>query len=90
MAMSLKKITAIAVGGAMVASTLATGVAAAEVVTLGDIDEFMKNVVKDGKPNVDIVVGSKGAAMDVVAAADIAAKIGSMCYKDVKIEDGLA
>ncbi|HIP91200.1 MAG TPA: S-layer protein [Methanothermococcus okinawensis] len=92
MAMSLKKITAIAVGGAMVASTLATGVAAAEVVKVneGDIKEFMKNVVKDGKPNVDIVVGSKGAAMDVVAAADIAAKIGSMCYKDVKIEDGLA
>ncbi|HIQ32988.1 MAG TPA: S-layer protein [Methanothermococcus okinawensis] len=89
MAMSLKKITAIAVGGAMVASTLASGVAA-ETVVIGDVDEFMKNVVKDGKPNVDIVVGSKAAAMDVVAAADIAAKIGSMCYKEATIEDGLA
>ncbi|GBF36204.1 S-layer protein [Methanofervidicoccus abyssi] len=89
MAMSLKKITAIAVGGAMVASALASGVAA-NVVTVGDIKEFMKNVVKDGEPNVDIVVGSKAAAMDVVSAADIAAKIGSMCYKDVSIEDGSA
>ncbi|MBW9223390.1 S-layer protein [Methanothermococcus sp. SCGC AD-155-E23] len=87
MAMSLKKITAIAVGGAMVASTLASGVAA-ETVVIGDVKEFMKNVVVDGKPNVDIVVGSKAAAMDVVSAADIAAKIGSMCYKDVVIEDG--
>ncbi|HIP15877.1 MAG TPA: S-layer protein, partial [Methanothermococcus okinawensis] len=90
MAMSLKKITAIAVGGAMVASALASGVVAANVVTIGDIKEFMKNVVVDGKPNVDIVVGSKAAAMDVVSAADIAAKIGSMCYKDVNIEDGSA
>ena len=89
MAMSLKKITAIAVGGAMVASTLASGVAA-ETVVIGDVKEFMKNVVKDGKPNVDIVVGSKAAAMDVVAAADIAAKIGSMCYKDTTVEEGSA
>ncbi|AXI25477.1 S-layer protein [Methanofervidicoccus sp. A16] len=87
MAMSLKKITAIAVGGAMVASTLASGVAAS-VVTIGDVEGFMKNVVKDGQPNVEIVVGSKAAAMDVVSAADIAAKIGSMCYKDATIEDG--
>ena len=89
MAMSLKKITAIAVGGAMVASTLASGVAAATV-TVGDIEGFMKNVVKDGEPNVEIVVGSKAAAMDVVSAADIAAKIGSMCYKEATIEDGSA
>jgi len=92
MAMSLKKITAIAVGGAMVASTLASGVVAGEVVeiTKGDIAEFVKNIVKDGEPNVEIVVGSKAAAEDVVSAADIAAWVGSMCYRDATVEDGLA
>ncbi|WP_281109937.1 S-layer protein, partial [Methanothermococcus thermolithotrophicus] len=55
--MSLKKIGAIAVGGAMVASALASGVMAAT--TSGDVAGFMKNAIKeDGTPNVDIVVGS--------------------------------
>ena len=80
--MSLKKIGAIAVGGAMVASALASGAMAAT--TSGDVAGFMKDTVKDGQPNVDIVVGSNAAAMDVVSAADIAAKIGAMCYKEIK------
>ena len=88
MAMSLKKIGAIAVGGAMVASALASGAMAAT--TSGDVAGFMKDTVKDGQPNVDIVVGSNAAAMDVVSAADIAAKIGAMCYKDAVVEDGKA
>ncbi|AEF97286.1 S-layer protein [Methanotorris igneus] len=88
MAMSLKKIGAIAVGGAMVASALASGVMAAT--TIGDVAGFMKNAVKDGQPNVEIVVGSGAATMDVVSAADIAAKIGSMCYKTGAVEDGKA
>ena len=89
MAMSLKKIGAIAVGGAMVASALASGAMAAAT-TSGDVAGFMKNVVKDGQPNVDIVVGSNAAAMDVVSAANIAAKIGSMCYKEGAVTDGSA
>lgn len=89
MAMSLKKIGAIAVGGAMVASALASGAMAAAT-TSGDVAGFMDNVVKDGTPNVNIVVGSNAAAMDVVSAADIAAKIGSMCYKTGAVEDGSA
>lgn len=89
MAMSLKKIGAIAVGGAMVASALASGVMAAT--TSGDVAGFMKNAIKeDGTPNVDIVVGSGAAAMDVVSAADVAAKIGSMAYKTGAVEDGSA
>lgn len=89
MAMSLKKIGAIAVGGAMVASALASGVMAAT--TSGDVAGFMKNAIKeDGTPNVDIVVGSGAAAMDVVSAADVAAKIGSMAYKTGAVEDGRA
>ncbi|EHP83397.1 S-layer protein [Methanotorris formicicus] len=86
MAMSLKKIGAIAVGGAMVASALASGVMAVEV--SGDVKSF--KFVEDGKPAVDIVVGSNAAAMDVVSAADIAAKIGSMCYKEGTVKDGSA
>jgi len=89
MAMSLKKIGAIVVGGAMVASALASGAMAAAT-TSGNVAGFMDNVVKDGQPNVDIVVGSNAAAMDVVSAADIAAKIGSMCYKEGTVEDGSA
>ncbi|MBW9221511.1 S-layer protein [Methanothermococcus sp. SCGC AD-155-C09] len=86
MAMSLKKIGAIAIGGAMVATTLASGAMAATAV--GDVEGFMDKVVKDGQPNVEIVVGSNAAAMDVVSASDIAAKIGSMCYKEGAVEDG--
>ncbi|WP_292461086.1 S-layer protein [Methanothermococcus sp.] len=89
MAMSLKKIGAMAIGGAMVASALASGVMAAAT-TSGDVAGFMKNAVEDGQPNVDIVVGSNAAAMDVVSAADVAAKIGSMCYKTGAVTDGSA
>ena len=88
MAMSLKKIGAIAVGGAMVASALASGAMAAT--TSGDVSAFMKDAVKDGQPNVNIVVGENAATSDVVSASDIAAKIGSMCYKTGTVEDGSA
>ena len=90
MAMSLKKIGAIAVGGAMVASALASGVAA-EVVKLGDTDALKDILVKDGQPNCYVVVGANApSTMDVVSAADIAAKIGSLCYKEGAVEDGSA
>jgi len=89
MAMSLKKIGAIAAGGVMVASALASGAMAAAT-TSGDVAGFMANAVKNGVPNVDIVVGSNAAAMDVVSAADIAAKIGSMCYTTGTVNGGTA
>jgi S-layer protein (TIGR01564 family) len=88
MAMSMKKIGAIAVGGAMVASALATGAFAAEKV--GDVDAFAADVVADGNANVDIVVGSNAAALDVVSAANIAAKIGSLMFTEGTVEDGAA
>ncbi|CAF29939.1 S-layer protein [Methanococcus maripaludis] len=88
MAMSMKKIGAIAVGGAMVASALATGAFAAEKV--GDVDAFAADVVADGNANVDIVVGSNAAALDVVSAANVAAKIGSLMFKEGTVEDGSA
>ena len=92
MAMSLKKIGAIAVGGAMVATALASGVAA-EVTTSGftDYKELKDILVKDGQPNCYVVVGANApSTMDVVSAADIAAKIGSLCYKEGTVEDGSA
>jgi len=92
MAMSLKKIGAIAVGGAMVATALASGVAA-EVTTSGfsDYKELKDILVKDGQPNCYVVVGADApSTMDVVSAADIAAQIGSLCYKEGKVEDGSA
>lgn len=84
----MKKIGAIAVGGAMVASALATGAFAAEKV--GDVDAFAADVVADGNANVDIVVGSNAAALDVVSAANIAAKIGSLMFTEGTVEDGAA
>ncbi|AAL81523.1 S-layer protein [Pyrococcus furiosus DSM 3638] len=82
--MKVKKIAALAVGAAVAGATL--GFASAQ----GEVPEIPKDFfVKDGKPNVKIVVGSEGAAMDVVSAADIAAAIGSLLYteKDVEVTD---
>ncbi|CAB3290118.1 S-layer protein [Methanocaldococcus lauensis] len=91
MAMSLKKIGAIAIGGAMVATALASGVAADVNVVGGDIKDIKDIVVKDGQPNCYVVVGANApSTMDVVSAADIAAKIGSLCYKEGTVEDGSA
>ncbi len=91
MAMSLKKIGAIAVGGAMVATALASGVAAVTTLGFSDYKELKDILVKDGQPNCYVVVGANApSTMDVVSAADIAAKIGSLCYKKGTVEDGSA
>ncbi|WP_457612311.1 S-layer protein [Methanocaldococcus sp.] len=88
MAMSLKKIGALAVGGAMVATALASGVSA-EVTIIGSVTKDI--FVKNGQPNCYIVVGANApSTMDVVSAADIAATIGSLCYKETTVEDGKA
>lgn len=47
--------------------------------------------VKDGAPNVKIVVGSNAAAMDVASAADIAVALGSMLYTSEEVQaDGVS
>ncbi|AIU70131.1 hypothetical protein TEU_07190 [Thermococcus eurythermalis] len=82
--MKVKKIAALAVGAAMVGATV--GFASAQPT----VPEIPKDFfVKNGEPNVKIVVGSQGAALDVASAADIAVAIGSMLYteKDVKVTD---
>ncbi|MBP2143687.1 S-layer protein (TIGR01564 family) [Methanococcus voltae] len=86
MAMSLKKIGAIAAGSAMVASALATGVFAVE--KIGDVEGF--KVIDNGEPTADIVVGSTAAAADVVSAANVAAKVGSMMFKEGESSTGSA
>ncbi|ADG13715.1 S-layer protein [Methanocaldococcus infernus ME] len=88
MAMSLKKIGAIAVGGAMVATALASGVSA-EVTVIGEVSKDI--FVKDGQPNCYVVVGANApSTMDVVSAADVAAAIGSLCYKESTVDTGKA
>ena len=77
--MKVRKIAALAVGAAMVGATM--GMATAQE-DLPEKDFF----IKDGKPNVKIVVGSQAAAMDVASAADIAVALGSLLYTEEEVE----
>ncbi|WP_324735632.1 S-layer protein [Thermococcus sp. SY098] len=77
--MKVRKIAALAVGAAMVGATM--GFASAQA-NLPGKDFF----VKDGQPNVKIVVGSQAAAMDVASAADIAVALGSLLYTEKEAE----
>ncbi|WP_099210266.1 S-layer protein [Thermococcus henrietii] len=82
--MKVKKIAALAVGAAMIGATM--GFASAQPTVPNIPKDFF---VKNGQPNVKIVVGSQGAAQDVASAADIAVAIGSILYtqQDVKVTD---
>ncbi len=75
--MKVKKIAALAVGAAMVGATI--GLASAQPTVPNIPKDFF---VKNGQPNVKIVVGSQGAAMDVASAADIAVAIGTLLYTE--------
>jgi hypothetical protein len=74
--MKLKKIGAVLAGAALLGATLA-GAAAQDV---PPTDFFIDP--DTGQPNVVIVVGSDAAAMDVVSATMIAAKIGTMTFTE--------
>lgn len=79
--MKVKKIAALALGAAMVGATV--GLASAQPT----VPEIPKDFfVKDGQPNVKIVVGSQGAALDVASAADIAVALGTMLYTTEEVE----
>ncbi|RLF80670.1 hypothetical protein DRN32_02595 [Thermococci archaeon] len=76
--MKVRKIAALAVGAAMVGATL--GYASAAMPE----KEFF---VKDGMPNVKIVVGANApSTMDVVSAADIAVALGTLLYTEKEVE----
>jgi hypothetical protein len=73
--MKIKKIGAVLVGAALLGATLYT--VAADVYP--PPNEFFIN--PDGSPACVIAVGSSAAAMDVVSASMLAAKIGSMAVR---------
>ena len=81
--MKVRKIAALAVGAAMIGATM--GYANAQLNVPKDF------FVKDGAPNVKIVVGSNAAAMDVASAADIAVALGSLLYTSEEVQaDGVS
>ena len=75
--MKLRKIGAVLAGAALLGATLAGAVAAQDVPST---DFFVDP--DTGQPNVVIVVGSGAAAMDVVSATMLAAKIATMTYTE--------
>ncbi|MCD6372275.1 MAG: S-layer protein [Thermococcus sp.] len=83
--MKVKKIAALVAGAAMLGATV--GYASAVHWIPSEAEMPAKDFfVKDGQPNVKIVVGSQGAAQDVVAAADIAVALGTMLYNEKEVE----
>lgn len=86
MAISMKKVCAVTVGSLMLGSAVVSDVFAVEKV--GDVNSFVSKIVVDGSPNVNIVVGSNAASNDVVSAANIAAKIGSLMFGEGSSESG--
>jgi len=78
--MKVKKIAALAIGAAMVGATL--GYASAQEDNFPPKEFF----VKDGLPNVKIVVGANApSTMDVVSAADIAVALGTLLYTEEEV-----
>ncbi len=53
--------------------------AVGDVLVRGDLSTF--NIVKDGVPEVLIVVGKDAAASDVIAATDIGVMVGNLAFK---------
>jgi len=85
--MKVKKIAALAVGAAMLGATMGFASAVHWIPSKAQMPgkDFF---VKDGQPNVKIVVGSQGAAQDVVAAADIAITLGTLLYNEKEVQAG--
>jgi hypothetical protein len=75
--MKLRKIGAVLAGAALLGATLAGAVAAQDV---PPHDFFIDP--ETGQPNMVIVVGSGAAAMDVVSATMLAAKVGTMTFTE--------
>ncbi|MEK6923642.1 MAG: S-layer protein, partial [Candidatus Micrarchaeota archaeon] len=77
--LSVKKVTAVAVGAAMIGAAFA-GAVNVDQTALGNYKWF-----SNGEPNVSIVVGAKAQIWDAVAAANLAALIGNLAYSDVDV-----
>ncbi|MEW6294872.1 MAG: S-layer protein [Candidatus Diapherotrites archaeon] len=75
--LNIKKLAAIAAGLAL------TGMAVAPIVTAAASDITKSDLVNtDGTPSVDIVVGKKAKASDIVWAGNIAAALAQKAYTD--------
>lgn len=78
---SIKKLAVVATGAALVGTALAP-IVAADMPTKSDL------VASDGSMNVDIVVGSKAKASDVVWAGNIAAVLAQKAYVEKDVVTG--
>lgn len=79
--LNVKKLAAIAVGGALVGSALAP-LAAAIDVSKSDV------IGADGAPVVSVVAGSNAQVSDVIWAGNIAAKIAQLATVDTALQGG--
>uniref|UniRef100_A9A663 S-layer protein n=1 Tax=Methanococcus maripaludis (strain C6 / ATCC BAA-1332) TaxID=444158 RepID=A9A663_METM6 len=81
----LKKIGCILFGSTLL-STSFMAVYALE--KYGNVNDFLDgDLVKNGNPDVYIVVGENSAAQDVTSANKISVKIGTLTYSETVIED---
>ena len=79
--LSIKRLTAAAVGTAMVTSALSAGLA---VNTQGDVTSFVQNV-KANLNNVEVVAGTNGADIsDGIQAAKLAAVLATLNYEEAE------
>ncbi|MBU1121014.1 S-layer protein, partial [Candidatus Micrarchaeota archaeon] len=78
---NIKKLAAVAAGAVLVGTALAP-IVAADMPTKSDL------VASDGSMNVDIVVGSKAKASDVVWAGNIAAVLAQKAYVEKDVMTG--
>ncbi len=84
--LTIKKLAAVAVGGALIGSALAPVVSAA---VTSNVDTLQKSDVinADGKPVVNVVVGSLGAApSDFIWAGNIAAKVAQLATVEKTVD----
>ncbi|MBA2841090.1 S-layer protein (TIGR01564 family) [Methanococcus maripaludis] len=81
----LKKIGCILVGSTVLSASIT---AAYALEKYGNINDFIDDdLIKNGNPDVYIVVGENAAALDVTSANKISAKIGTLTYSETIIED---
>ncbi|GAB6102662.1 S-layer protein [Thermococcus atlanticus] len=83
--MKVKKIAALAVGAAMIGATLGMASAGGTLVKDDSANIPKDFFVKNGEPNVKIVIGTQAAAQDVAGAADIAVALGSLLYTEKEV-----
>ncbi len=85
--MKVKKIAALAVGAAMIGATLGMASAGGTLVKDDSANIPKDFFVKNGEPNVKIVIGTQAAAQDVAGAADIAVALGSLLYTEKEVTE---